>query len=290
MSPIHLELDAEDLGSLSRELQIDAMRSWFGARFEDPAESTPYNGREGGYLYIHGGPYDAREELETEFGKYVPEDAIRELVEELENYCFEWAPTQREEDPDLWAFDEIDDIKRVENSYQEFNDSISAIRALMLQHVDRSLENRFNSLLFANVVTALESYLSGKFIKKVLRERDKLQAYVETSPDFRHTKIRMSEMFAAIGGIETTVQEKLASITWHNLGKVKQMYENTFGIRDMSIENLMKSVQKRHHIVHRNGQDKNGNLIIIEKEDIECLISGALKLVNEVDAQLTPVF
>ena len=31
--------------------------------FEDPANETPYESSEGGYIYIWGGPYDALEQL-----------------------------------------------------------------------------------------------------------------------------------------------------------------------------------------------------------------------------------
>ena len=40
-----------------RELMIE----WFNQNFEDPAERTPYESAEGGYQWIWGGPYDARE-------------------------------------------------------------------------------------------------------------------------------------------------------------------------------------------------------------------------------------
>jgi hypothetical protein len=43
---------------------IEAMISWFFATYEDPANSTPYDD---GYVYLCGGPYDAREELEFAF-------------------------------------------------------------------------------------------------------------------------------------------------------------------------------------------------------------------------------
>jgi hypothetical protein len=36
--------------------KTDAIMNWFDENFEDPAESTPYDSREGGYLYINGGP------------------------------------------------------------------------------------------------------------------------------------------------------------------------------------------------------------------------------------------
>lgn len=38
--------------------QKTAMREWFLARYCDPAQETPYNGREGGYLFVNGGPYN----------------------------------------------------------------------------------------------------------------------------------------------------------------------------------------------------------------------------------------
>lgn len=40
---------------LSEEEQIDTMVGWFNRMFEDPANSTPYQSAEGGYLYIWGG-------------------------------------------------------------------------------------------------------------------------------------------------------------------------------------------------------------------------------------------
>ncbi len=38
--------------------RIEAMQNWFLENFEDPANETPYEGREGGYQYVWGGPID----------------------------------------------------------------------------------------------------------------------------------------------------------------------------------------------------------------------------------------
>jgi len=85
------------LEDMSREMvrrtQINAMRGWFLWHYEDPAHETPYSGSDGGYFYIHGGPYDAEEELRGVFEGIFWEDAIMELVEELSGLAFEWAPT-----------------------------------------------------------------------------------------------------------------------------------------------------------------------------------------------------
>ena len=53
--------------------------------YEDPAENCPYESKEGGYFYLHGGPYNAEEELSTEFSDRYSEEEIQEAAEELEN-------------------------------------------------------------------------------------------------------------------------------------------------------------------------------------------------------------
>jgi hypothetical protein len=64
-----MEFDLTDLERsrakvVDAAILINAMVSWFFATYEDPANSTPYDG---GYVYLCGGPYDAREELEADF-------------------------------------------------------------------------------------------------------------------------------------------------------------------------------------------------------------------------------
>lgn len=46
---------------------IERMVEWFRANFEDPANSLPYESKEGGYQWLFGGPYDAGEELSSAF-------------------------------------------------------------------------------------------------------------------------------------------------------------------------------------------------------------------------------
>jgi hypothetical protein len=71
-----------------------AMTAWFFENFEDPAECTPYCSAEGGYLYIHGGPYTADEVLNDIFDGEVDQRVICKAVEQIEKEGFEWAPSQ----------------------------------------------------------------------------------------------------------------------------------------------------------------------------------------------------
>lgn len=53
-------ISREDLKNADRDTQLGVMRTWFLQNYEDPAERTPYESREGGYIWIWGGPYEAR--------------------------------------------------------------------------------------------------------------------------------------------------------------------------------------------------------------------------------------
>lgn len=88
------DLTAEQLQTLSPEKQQEYIIAWFHTQFWDPANETPYDGREGGYQYVHGGPYETRGELEDKFGGIVAEKVIESAVDEIEiDGTFEWAPS-----------------------------------------------------------------------------------------------------------------------------------------------------------------------------------------------------
>jgi hypothetical protein len=93
-----------------RELMVQ----WFRQNFEDPAERTSYVSAEGGYLWNHGGPYDAKEQLFDMFGSNVSEKLIEEVAEEVEaDGITDWAPTHDDyrdyESPDAASFEDYSD-------------------------------------------------------------------------------------------------------------------------------------------------------------------------------------
>lgn len=97
-------LTDDQIRALSPEEQKEHLVAWFFSQFWDPAHETPYDGREGGYQYVHGGPYEAREELEEKFGGIVGESIIENAVEEIEaDGTLEWAPSPAHPDQLLAA-------------------------------------------------------------------------------------------------------------------------------------------------------------------------------------------
>ncbi len=61
-----------EIKNFDQDTQKSVMRSWFYTNYENPSEHTPFESKEGGYIYIWGGPFDAREELEDVFSGLRP--------------------------------------------------------------------------------------------------------------------------------------------------------------------------------------------------------------------------
>lgn len=95
-------LTSTQLRKAERDVQMKAMRDWFYQNY-DTLDELPYDSSEGGYQFIWGGPYDAREELEGEFSGVVPDDIIKELAEELDDISSEWSG-RAYDDPDDYLF------------------------------------------------------------------------------------------------------------------------------------------------------------------------------------------
>ena len=86
-----------NLREIAFEAVVEAIVEWFFENFEDPARNTPW---ESGYIYIWGGPYNAREELECAFSGKVSERAIAYAAERILPEGCDWAPSQRRMRPE----------------------------------------------------------------------------------------------------------------------------------------------------------------------------------------------
>jgi hypothetical protein len=271
------------LRSAERQTQIDVMRHWFYENYEDPVENTPYISAEGGYQYIWGGPYDAEEELEETFIGIVPDDVIKELAEELWHVSAEWSRRTRADiDLDDYLFRSISEAR---SPLEPFQSSIINIRRLMEITVEPADRQCLLRLLYVNVITALETYLSDTFIQRIADPK-RLRMFVETTPEFQKEKIPLSDVFNAHDAIKAKVEAHLLEFVWHRLEKVKPMFHDTLGIEfPPDMNELFTAVVIRHDLVHRNGRKKDGQEHILNESIIEALIHKAEGLVSAIESQ-----
>ncbi len=280
-------ISIDELRAADRETQLEVMDTWFRQKFEDPAERTPYESAEGGYIWIWGGPYDAREELENEFSRIIADDVIDELVKKLEQECWKWAPTPSREDYEDHL---IQDLAEITDYYHHFSGAILDIEKLLEGKVDDSVSGCLWRLLYVNVITALETYLSDAFINTVVNSPKLMRQFIQSTPEFQAEKIPLSTIFEAVEGIQRRAHGYLLDVVWHHLERVKPMYRATLGIEFPSDSGVIfRAILTRHDIVHRNGKTKDGMEIMITSKNITELIEAVEHFVQEIDAQLAKV-
>ena len=271
-----------ELATLTPEEQKDAMREWFRANYENPANRTPYESGVG-YVWIWGGPFEASHELQDRFSGVVPLEVILGLAAELDKESTEWAPTERPDDYESFYIDALQDASGFSH---RFADAILDIETVLKSEIAAPVEGFLFRQMYVAVITALEAYLSEAFVGIVIANKVLLQKFVESTPEFQNAKINLADIYSILAELEKRSADYMADVVWHNLPKVKAMYADTLGVQFGEIGDLMKAVGKRHDIVHRNGKTKTGHEWQIAREDVEALIAACERLVSYVDGQL----
>lgn len=128
-----LTLPPDSFDGLSLEEAVDRIKVWFLENFEDPVESTPYDGSEGGYQYIWGGPYDTRDIIENVFADTASSELIKEAIGALEADSMEWVPSSRRLQPP-----DDDDRQIAIRSPEDIHAEMIAIATRLETLLDRS--------------------------------------------------------------------------------------------------------------------------------------------------------
>jgi len=129
-----------DLSGLTHDEAVEVIRAWFLSNFDDPTQETPR--LDGEFLYIWGGPYDARDEIESAFSGNAPKEVIEAAIKAVEaEGVDDWAPHSnraQSSDPDDFQF-EPDDFQ------SEAASDPRALHAEMLERI-ASLERAMAGL------------------------------------------------------------------------------------------------------------------------------------------------
>jgi hypothetical protein len=289
------EPDDNWLRGASWKLRHEAMRQWFFTRFEDPAQNTPYNGAEGGYLYIHGGPRSAEDELYKRFGSVVedPDEYIRRVIDDVESDGItDWAAIQHErEDENEWLNTDVPP-----NPLEVFMDSYHHVGDILAEYGEGSRGilshsgQLINRMVFVQQVSALEAYLGDTLANQVLSKPDAMHALLEGDKDLQELKLPLVVFSKNPGIILAKVKEYLQGVLYHNLAKVAVLYKLALGIDiwpdNQTKNDLFVAISRRHDYVHRNGKDKDGiPLQKMTRNDVSAVLETMRRTVDHIEAQ-----
>lgn len=261
----------EWLENATEHEQLVTICKWFASRFTDPVNVLPYNSREGGYIWIDGGPYDARDEVECEFAGLVPDEVLEKAIEIIEDTgIYGWSLADPyEKDYEL----NIDDA---DESIRETRDSIGRLISL-LENENQDL----NRLLFAAMISILETYLwrTMSFACSYAGVPEKVLDVL---------KVDMAEVSHNHLNLRERAERKLANVLWQRDDKVSSIFK---GVLDMnvSLDEFKQDKLTRHNIVHRFGRDKQGNPVYICENDVRELAKKVLEFCENLHENIKNV-
>lgn len=173
--------------------------------------------------------------------------------------------------------------------YREFQLSIKNIKKtleLKLNIDEKRLKDFLIRILYANIITAMETYLSDCFIDKVINNKNYIPKLLELIPEFNEKKVNLKKAYDWIENLNDNIIDVLSGISFHNLAKAKFMYENILNIEfPQDLGDIFRAILNRHDIVHRNGKTKDNEEILISKQDLNDLIVIISEFIKNIELQ-----
>ena len=158
-----------------------------------------------------------------------------------------------------------------------------------IDSLDEDMKFYLYKLLYANLITSMEAYLSDTLIKYVTESEVYLRKFTETYKPFKNQTFTTDKIFTRMYHIRDIVKEELRKLMYHDLPKIKPIFMDSMGIDIGVIKELCKAVLIRHDIVHRNGKDKEGKEHVITKKDVEQLCTQVNEFIYNIECQLPPI-
>jgi hypothetical protein len=267
------------LRTASKSQQLSAMRIWFGSRFCDPAHETSYNSAEGGYLFTHGGPFDPGDELPNRFSGIVDDDLVQRVVDEMiDEVGDEWAPAigsydDREDEADYYqAMWELETQSK-DAPIDRLRDRIANFREVMKLNGDPVTKGLARQLVYGAAIGALEAFLWETIDFWVTTDPMVLRRVVTNIEALSSKKMTLGEVYKRHEGLLEEVKGYLQNLVWHRWERVKPLFEKGLGISMPSVKPFVAATQKRHDIVHRSGQDKQQQAVVVTEEEVNSLLA-----------------
>ena len=141
-------------------------------------------------------------------------------------------------------------------------------------------------LLYANVISRMEAYLCDTLVSEVLKDAASQRKFTENDMDLEKQNFSFTDIYAWMDKLPTFIRKSLKELIYHNLPKIKPVYKAVLDVDLGDISYLMKAIQVRHDIVHRNGKDKDGNMCIVDKDSVKELSTKVSEFIENIEGQL----
>ena len=173
--------------------------------------------------------------------------------------------------------------------YQLLVDQLESVDMILELDVPEKARFSFLVMIHAHIVSTIEGYLAGVFIHQVCNSEELTRKLVESDPEFSKRKFTLREIYQEKETLKVTVASYLKDLIFHDLKKIKPMYETVLNHKFSDLSWLFKAVEIRHHCAHRAGYNKDGEKVDISVESIADLLNNVNDLAGEIDSTIEAV-
>lgn len=182
-------------------------------------------------------------------------------------------------------FPEEDDEYYEQQLYEATHTEIE--RALdSIEGLNNDVKQFLYRLLYANVITSMETFLGDTLKREVLQDEESLRKFVETYKPFKDISMNLSDLYVKKENMPVFVKNTLRELLYHDLRKIKPIYRDALGIDLGDVSELYKAVLVRHDLVHRNGKNHEGEEHTITEEMVRELQTMVRALMDSVNNQI----
>ncbi|CAI8789867.1 HEPN/Toprim-associated domain-containing protein [Pseudomonas sp. IT-P218] len=178
----------------------------------------------------------------------------------------------------------IEHLQEHTDLYKVFQTSTLEIENILHTTAENST---LAKLLYAGVITAMETYLSDTMRKLVLNHQAVMQRFVESSENF-NKNMKISDIFNRLEKLEKEVSAELDKTSFHNLPEAAKLFQDVLIVDfpEDSTSSLKGCVHIRHDIVHRNGKTFKGIERNFKSDDVTSLINLVKNFLENIDNQI----
>lgn len=189
-------------------------------------------------------------------------------------------------DADLKSFQEYKELLSDETDlHSSCRESVLEIKSLSASQPENSSLQR---MCYSSLITAMEAYL-GDILRREIFSRHKVkQRFVASYEPFKRQKFNLSGLYDQLSRIDVEIKDALDGLSLHKIDTAKNIFmntlETTFPVA--LLPSLGAAVKRRHDIVHRNGKNTEGELLLIEHNDVADLAERIQQFTRAIDAQI----
>jgi hypothetical protein len=239
--------------------------------------------------------YAMQQEENDEFYQWLEDNLYGDLEEDSD----EWLEAVDEYNCENNEMENLDREMFERNQYEYYlyltltkaNDifikDISELKKMLSNIPEAYANSTFYKMVYAHTITIFEVYLEDTVKSLIMTNDTFLRNAINNVEPFKKKAIMLKNISLEPDGIKNYVLNQLSENLFHNVSKVAIILDGVIGQRlDLDISDAAKIVSVRHDVVHRNGKDKEGKTIEIDKSKVECDLAIIERFVETLQIKL----